>query len=333
MGQMVYDNLFMNRTIKDLLMGTIRSLGWNLGTFRLLGGGIRDFGKAAWEGVHGRKPEFTQRMGYTLALPLVVGFLGAALMKLLTGKDPAELKDYFFPQVGGKDANGNPQRISLPSYMKDVYAYTQNPLMTLQHKLHPGLSMIADMLENKDYYGVAIRNEDDPVIKQALEELEYVGKQFEPFSSRGVRQLAKSGASPGKTLLPLIGVVPAPADINRTPAERLAEKINNASEPAAPISQQEEDRRLAKSSLVRDLRRNDQPAAMRDIWHDHLSVRDISAARKRAASTPLQNAVRHMTLEQAQRVYAVANAKERQELAGLIAEKRARESELPAFTF
>ena len=58
----------------------------------------------------------------------------------------------------------------------------------------------------------------------------------------------------------------------------------------------------------------------------------LGLAEKKAASTPLQNAVRYMTLEQAMRVYAVASAKERTELAPLIAQKRARET-LPAFQF
>jgi hypothetical protein len=42
MGQMTYDNLFMNRTAKDLAMLTVRSVGWNIGTLREIGGGIGD---------------------------------------------------------------------------------------------------------------------------------------------------------------------------------------------------------------------------------------------------------------------------------------------------
>ena len=42
MGQMVYDNLFWNRTLKDLALASVRSVGWNLGTLRELGGGVSD---------------------------------------------------------------------------------------------------------------------------------------------------------------------------------------------------------------------------------------------------------------------------------------------------
>ncbi len=39
LGQVVYDNLFWDRRFKDLLMVAFRSVGWNMGTFRELGGG------------------------------------------------------------------------------------------------------------------------------------------------------------------------------------------------------------------------------------------------------------------------------------------------------
>jgi hypothetical protein len=41
------------------------------------------------------------------------------------------LKDYFFPRTGGTDENGRPSRVSLPSYMKDVFALREHPLKTL----------------------------------------------------------------------------------------------------------------------------------------------------------------------------------------------------------
>ena len=31
LGQMVYDNLFWNKTVKDIALASVRSVGWNLG--------------------------------------------------------------------------------------------------------------------------------------------------------------------------------------------------------------------------------------------------------------------------------------------------------------
>jgi hypothetical protein len=42
MGQLVYDNLFWNRTVKDLSMASVRSVGWNIGDIRELPGGVKD---------------------------------------------------------------------------------------------------------------------------------------------------------------------------------------------------------------------------------------------------------------------------------------------------
>ena len=87
MGQLVYDNLFWDKAAKDLGMASVRSLGWNLGTFRELGGGAFDAGKAAWDALHAKKPTVTHRIEYTIALPILIGLLGAIYMYLRTGQE------------------------------------------------------------------------------------------------------------------------------------------------------------------------------------------------------------------------------------------------------
>src|SRR5947207_1914668 len=83
---------------------------------------------------------------------------------------------------GGTVDQGRPQRLSLPTYVKDVVSYWQQPGQTLAHKIHPAITTTIDMLENHDFYGTKIRNEDDPIVKQALDSLKFIGKQFQPFS-------------------------------------------------------------------------------------------------------------------------------------------------------
>lgn len=206
MGQLVYDNLFWNKTAKDLGQASVRSLGWNLGTIRELGGGVYDALKAGKDMATLKRPNVTYRMAYLAALPIVTGMLGASLQYLMTGKGPSELKDYYFPKTGEKDDKGNDKRVALPSYMKDVYAYAHDPTGTVTHKLHPDLATLADMLRNEDYYGVPIRNADDPFIKQLQSEGEYAAKQFIPFGIRNAQQ----GSSLKEKALPFVGVTPAP---------------------------------------------------------------------------------------------------------------------------
>ena len=362
LGQVVYDNLFWKKWIKDLGMASVRSLGWNMGTFREVGGGLYDLMKAGGvllrghgnggsgggngtgkggsggtdeEGpriIRGRKPEFTHRMAYTMALPLVVGTLGALITYLFTGKGPDELKDYFFPKVGGVDAKGNPQRVSLPSYMKDIYAYWEAPGTTLTHKLHPALAILADMLRNEDFYGVQIRNPDDTIIKQALQELGYVGKSFEPFGIRGARQLSKSGATPGRMIAPIFGVTPAPASINQSAAAKKAAEINRARMPSAPITEQERERRIAKSDLVQQVRQGKTSGISAAVRSGTIKASDVPQILSRAKLTPLQASVNTMSIEQVQKVMKVATPAEKRQIAPILARKVEHSSGVPMFT-
>jgi hypothetical protein len=129
---------------------------------------------------------------------------------LYTKEPPKELKDYFFPRTGKLSPDGTPERISLPSYMKDVYAYGRKPFITMGHKLHPLVSAMIDMFNNRDYYGYEIRNPNDPLVKQLQQEMVYLADQFEPFSFRGARQRAASGESKLNQAQAFLGVNPAP---------------------------------------------------------------------------------------------------------------------------
>ena len=216
MGQLVYDNLFWEKTTKDLGMASVRSLGWNLGTFRELGGGAIDLAKQVSKVAKGQRPELTYRMAYTAALPVVVGSIGALTHRLMTGENPQELKDYFFPKTGRMDKDGNPERISFPSYMKDVYHYYDSPGKAIANKLHPALGIIGDMLRNEDYYGTEIRNQDDPFIQRRMSELKFVGKQMAPFSIQGAMKSREVGTGVAGQVLPFVGILPAPKYITRT---------------------------------------------------------------------------------------------------------------------
>ena len=46
LGQVTYDNLFQNRTIKDGMQIAFRAYGWQLTKYRMLGNGAHDW--AAW---------------------------------------------------------------------------------------------------------------------------------------------------------------------------------------------------------------------------------------------------------------------------------------------
>ena len=252
MGQLVYDNLFWNRTLKDGLMASVRSVGWNLGTIRELGGGVADLKDVKKLG------GISDRTAYTVALPLVAGIYGAITQQLYgaaQGKSieesmPESMKDMFFPRTGKIRPDGSEDRVSLPTYMKDIYAYGNdlsnwaryggNPAQTITNKLHPIFSTIAQMLQNEDFFGAAIRNPADPAVRQIKDVANYVVKQVEPFSARNFEQQQKEqGKSGSITESPtdylsspsMFGVAPAPGYITKSPEQIESGQVSRLREP------------------------------------------------------------------------------------------------------
>jgi hypothetical protein len=218
MGQLVYDNLFWNKVVKDMGMVATRSLGWNLGTFRELGGGAVDFAKLPGKLLAG-EGRMTPKMAYTLALPYVVGVWGAGIYYLYNHKAPESLLDYYYPTTGKIKPDGTPERISIPSYMKDVFAYKAEGLQTIANKIHHEISTLIAMMKNKDYYGTEIRNPNDPLVKQMEELATYQATQFVPFTITNLMQRQKLGGSWGEYLQSFVGITPAPAYITRSPLQ------------------------------------------------------------------------------------------------------------------
>ena len=211
LGQMVYDNLFWNKTQKDLAFISTRSVGWNLGTIRELGGAAVDTGQMIRDIAHGRKPELTSRMAYAIAMPIVTALYGSILNYLATGKSPQGTLDLFFPQTGTTDANGNPERRNIPGYEKDVLEYYHAPVQTLLNKTNPLLETGMELYRNQDYYGGIIR---DPQRDAAIPAYaDYLLNQTIPFSWRGWNRLHDEHASMGDQALAFWGFQPSPKSI------------------------------------------------------------------------------------------------------------------------
>lgn len=339
MGQLIYDNLFWNKITKDLAMASVRSVGWNLGTIRELGGGILD---AVGEGAKlatGKQARVTPRMAYVIALPLMVGLMGALIQYLATGIAPGDpdesipgdigtwLEDIYNPRIGGIDRNGKPRRVLLPSYMKDVYHYYKAPFTTIANKLHPMLAIIGEMLRNKNFYGVEVRHPGDPLVKQAMELAAHVGKSFEPFASRGIRKNVQEGANPLETVLPFIGITPAPSDINKTKAEKLAEEMIRERIPQGARTQEQYEKSQQKKEITRLLKTGQRDEAAEKIAELRasgiLNQRDIYDIRDKARHPYLYNMVKHMDDEGANRVYEVATPEEQDQIKALVKRKDA----------
>lgn len=318
MGQVVYDNRFWNKALKDLGHASIRSLGWNWGTKSEVLGGVRDLSEG----------KLTPRASYVLALVTVVGLLGALINYLYTGEGPKELKDYYFPRTGRKGPDGNEERLSLPSYMKDIFAYARHPLRTLSHKLHPLIGAIGDMLSNTDFYGNEIRNPEEPVVLQAQDAVRYLGKQYIPLGVRGATQAGDDDQSGLTTALSFVGVTPAPREVVRTKAENEMSEYLARHRPASRTKEEAEgaDRRRELRDQLRDktLKPSDLPAMVRaGELTEQQARRMVRESREPVSVTRF----RQLPTDVAMKVYDLGTVGERDLWYPILADKVRREDE------
>ena len=328
MGQIVYDNLFWNKTFKDSLMLTFRSVGWNHGLLRLAIGSATDAASIANDATHGRTPTSDKfnRLKYWIGSAMFVFTANALYQYLKTGKGPSEAKDYVFPKDGGVDDRGNPTRhIPFQNYFKDLYHMGTHPVTTVQNKLQPMWAIISEALTNKDYFGTKIINEDDPLVKQIGNEVRFLAKSVLPFSVTNMqRNLDQGNKSIESVIGPWVGDIPAPYDIDQTAAMRKAHDIIASHQEIGGRTQEQAERSRLIGELSRQYRRDD-PKAMDNIFKAYqegaISHRQMQNIITQSKLTPLQRMVKNMSAEEAEQVYSKANDVEKEQIQMIVERK------------
>jgi len=196
-GSMVYDNLHWNNVFKDLAMIMVRSTGWDFGTLRELGGGVKDYKNWAATLADGKKPAFTTRMAYTASMMATTALIGGMANYLMTGESPKEIADYFFPRTGERDQYNNPLRVNPPSYFKDFHNIWPLPGESMQMwgdrmgkvgigKLNPVPGLVLDLIKNKKWDGSEIYDRNNDVMENLDDIARFVGDEVLPFSMKGL---------------------------------------------------------------------------------------------------------------------------------------------------
>jgi hypothetical protein len=338
-GQMSYDNLFWNRATKDCLMLSMRSVGWNLGTWQEYGGALMDAITTPVRALKGatRKPLLnaegkrmdapndwvTMKMTYVAGAAFVTAMLGAMLYYLYNRRNPFEdpefsgARDLVFVPTGAMRPDGSRDRIALPTYWKDLYAYGTRPTQTVINKLHPLWNSIAYLLQNEDFYGTQVIDPDAPLGDQVLQAAEYGVRTFEPFSVRNYRQQIESGQDPQRAVGAFLGLIPAPAYVARSKTLRSILDITKRRAPIGPRSRDDAARSQRRRELVRAMRM-DWPHEITEqdnLWFGHDGINDI---RREAAMTYMQAAFSRLTPEDMARIYERATPREQAELRPIV---------------
>lgn len=324
MGQVVYDNIFVNKVAKELAFGAIRSAGWTGGTIAELGGGAIDAARSLARVATGDDISLSRRTKYTIALAMATGYVGALMNYAYTGHAPQSLRDMYQIPTGRTGSDGRKEYVNIPSYMKDLFAYRFQPGQTILNKAHPLLHSVAEMLQNKDYYGVEIAHQDDPMVKQLGEYAEFALKQFIPFSVTNAEHRVKS--TPGSLVQSIFGVTPAPRYATMTPAER--DLYNDSSQKLGGVRTQEAfERSQLKSNLEEAFRTHDVEARRRLIKEGYdkgqLAPKDLDNIIESSRQPYFDSAVKRASLEDLVKLYATdkPNKSERSKLQLGILEK------------
>jgi hypothetical protein len=221
-GEMVQDNVFWDKTLKQSAMLALRSWSWTIGgVVREIGGGLRDTGRFATG-----KGGWTDKMSYGIALPMVDAGVNAVYQYIKTGEPPKDIQDVMAPRTGGVDAKtGLPERLQTPGYMKDIYGFAEHPLQEAKNKIGTGPRMFGETLSmlngqgGADWRGDPILsppNRGEPLTNKApdwlLEYLQYLTKNVGPISVRQYIQGRKEGSNLN-WVEQALGVKTAPAQL------------------------------------------------------------------------------------------------------------------------
>jgi hypothetical protein len=187
------------------------------------------------------------------------------------------------------------------------------------------LSLISDAIKNKDYYGTEIRHSGDNPAMQLLQVAGFTAKAFVPFWMKGVAKEQERGGSVAAMLAPLIGIMPAPASMNMTKAEKLASELVQGRMPQGSKTQEQFEKGQLIAHLT-SLARRDPRQAIQEI-NEAVQQRNISSIQahhiaQNARMAPVQVAFKRLSLEEAQRVWEAATPEEKRLLYPLMIRKR-----------
>lgn len=191
-GEMVYDNLFLNATLKKVLQIGMRSPSWFIGTVKQLGGGtaqlIRHPSSASYT-----SPHYDARAAYALAFPIGTAFANSVYQFLKTGQPPTTITDLIAPLTGGTTIAGQPERAQLPSYEKEIIGWFGNPTKEAYNKLGVVPRLMVETALNKDWRDLVIANPSDPFQLRLAQYAQHAAESMNPISIKNMVQGGERG--------------------------------------------------------------------------------------------------------------------------------------------
>ena len=205
-GEMNQDNIFWQRWQKQLAQTLVVSYSYELGTARIVSGAAKDAaGLAKGKG-------WSPNLSYAIALPVMIGMMGAAYQYIKTGKPPEGATDAMYPRTGGTDPmSGQQARAVLPSYMSQfVNAYFGGLTHEIANKKNGVFDLLNAAFTGTDWRGDPITAVDDPTTTAIRKWLEYAAGAWEPILASQTKK-GGTGISGGERFM---GIREAPMFAN-----------------------------------------------------------------------------------------------------------------------
>lgn len=289
-GMMVHDNLFWHKSVREVGQLLIRALSYQTGTVREFGGGAKDLLTAGAQAATGNG-KFTDtlrsnRLAYSLTSPVMSAIAGGILTYAFTGHRPHKALDYFYPDTGRKDADGQPIRLKLPNYENDIHSFITDPAQTIRNKESGLAGIAAGLATDKDFRGVKVSEDSAFSPKGLWDRMAWAASQMEPIGSQNTRRMLKEGEG-WKAALPEIGITQAGKGLDWSDAEREGHRILAEQSGEGGRSEEQAERSDLASRLAQRIREGDQTAAKElatDVQGGKLPSSQIESVIKRATA-------------------------------------------------
>ncbi len=351
-GEMNFDNLFWNRTLKTGLQLMFRSVTWKLGNVRgfssALANQARNFAdplafardEAGRLRYKGKAPKLDPGMAWALGMMTTTATLASIIQFAYTGTWPQELKDYLYPKIGGTDDKGNDNRVSLPTYFRDVYHLWKNPVGYVKSSMSGFMTNFLEAVNNKDYYGNYIYDPEGPAYQKLLTSIAHVtgdssytynpnDSLFQkvagmvgwgvpmPFSVEQAKRLNSQGASFPQKLLSMSGFTKAPSDVIQTQfQQKLLKAYLKQRGPKKPLTPAEQ----KLDRMKRDLRQKVKDNALTDedlrraIALGLIKPKGVRTFMKDAGYNSMQIMWKYLSRDERDKLLPLANAEELDQL-------------------
>lgn len=235
-GEMFYKNLFWNKALKDISIGSFLSLGWNLGQVRQLTGAVTAPVKSL--GIKtgllkARAPteqtihEASNKGAYVASYVATSMLMAGGISYMLSGQMPSGM-DYVFPKAGGTDEYGQPRRLQTmfntrEAVMVSKHIEEQNSVLSGLATVIWNKTILQPLLNigrNKDYFGNQLFDPDAPAYKEAAQLVDSVlGDVLNPIVFTGAQRAKQQGGGTLGQALSFAGFSPAPAYVSRSAIE------------------------------------------------------------------------------------------------------------------